>query len=684
MNPTVHLDFETYSEAPLRVCGGYRYAMDRTTEILCACYSFDDEDEVFTWVPCITQAQAKQHGLPVNSFWKYGPEVPSRLASAVATGATIIAHNASFERAIWEAVVVRRHGGPKTKREQFVCTAARSAASGLPRSLEHVAMSLGEGNQKDTEGSKLLKIFAMPKKVTKKDTRARIFPLDMPDEFKRLCSYCQQDVRTEKNVDKKVPHLHPREQALFAFDMLVNERGLRIDIPMVEKASRIVAQIESEIVAEVVKLTTCDEWPEGLRPTQRDKMLKFFDSIGVILENMQADHVRKYMRENIGKISELGRRLLLLRMEASKASTKKFVSMMAYCGPDQLARGTLLFTGAHTGRWSGKGIQPHNFIRGKLKYEEQLRVFELIKMNDHELFDLFYEWPLTAISSCMRGFIIPSEGKILRVVDYASIEARVLAWLAQEEWVLKVYESGLNLYKQMAAAVFNIEDAESISKDCNEYKIGKNLVLGCGYGLGAAKFVAYSEKAGVEISEAFAKQAVKAYRTKHRKIVSFWYDVERCAIAAVRNGATRENPVTLRNLQFFVEDQWFCIKLPVGRCLRYFRPKVVPVEKFGEPALQLQFKTEFRGRLVTESTYGGKLVENIVQATARDILVEGMYQAEQHGYRVIGTVHDEILTEQLPDEGSIHELEKIVCQLPSWANGLPISAEGFESYRYRK
>lgn len=334
---------------------------------------------------------------------------------------------------------------------------------------------------------------------------------------------------------------------------------------------------------------------------------------------------------------------------------------------------------------SGKGVQPHNFTRGFLKYEEILRIFELLKTADHEVFSMLYEWPISVLGSCMRGFIIPSDGKILRVVDYASIEARVLAWLAEEAWVLEVYKSGKNLYKAMSAAVFNIPgDPEDIDKGSNEYKIGKNLILGCGYSLGAAKFVAYSEKAGVEITEAFAKKAVKDYRNKHKKIVQFWYDVERCSIAAVREKRTEQNPVRLRNLSFYVKDQWFCIQLPSGRCLRYYRPKVVPVEKFGEPALQLQFKTEFRGRLVSESTYGGKLVENIVQATARDVLVNGMFEAEEHGYPVYGTVHDEIITETDPDFGSVHELEKIVCKLPGWAPGLPLAAEGFESYRYRK
>lgn len=680
----LHLDFETFSEANLRVCGGYAYAQHPTTEVLCCCWAVDEET-VCTWVPCITPEQAKLFGFPQNKFWFYGALIPRILFAAVASGMSIVAHNASFERAVWQAVVVRKHGGPPTKRSQFVCTAARAAAANLPRSLGGVGMALDTKHQKDKEGDRLLKLFAMARKPTKKDDRVRIMPLHLAEEFKALCRYCQDDVRTERDVDKLIPQLHPEEQKLFTFDMLINERGIRLDIPLVRKASIVLAQLEKDIVADVVQRTTCPEWPNGLRPTQRDKMMKFFHSIGVALENMQADHVRKYLKVNAATLPELARELLLLRIEAGKSATKKFVSMLAYAGDgDHRARGTLLFHGAATGRWSGKGVQPHNFIRGNLKYPEQLRVFELLQLADHEVMSMLYEWPITAIGSVMRGFIIPSEGKILRVVDYASIEARVLAWLAGEDWVLKVYISGLNLYKVMAGAVFGIQDAENISKDCNEYKIGKNLVLGCGYGLGGAKFVAYSEKAGVEITEAFAKKAVKDYRTKHRKIVQFWYDVERCAIAAVRERRTREKPVTLRNLKFFCEDQWFCIQLPNTRCLRYYRPKVVPVEKFGEPALQLQFKTEFRGRLVSESTYGGKLVENIVQATARDILANGMFEAENNGYPVHGTVHDEIITETEPNFGSVHELEKIVCKLPWWAGGLPLSAEGFESYRYHK
>lgn len=330
---------------------------------------------------------------------------------------------------------------------------------------------------------------------------------------------------------------------------------------------------------------------------------------------------------------------------------------------------------------SGKGIQPHNFIRGTLKYDEQLRVLSLLEHADHEIFTILYEWPISRIAQCMRGFITAKPGKILRVVDYSSIEARVLAWLANELRVLQIYIDGLDVYKVMAASVYSTT-YDGVTSE--QRRIGKNLVLGCGYGLGGAKFVSYSEAAGVEIEEKFAKDAVKKYRQDHPNIVRFWGEVERAAISAVSRKRTRDNPVVLRNLKFFVEDFWFCIQLPSGRCLRYFKPRVVPVEKFGEPALQLQYRTEVRGRLYPESTYGGKLVENITQAVARDLLVNGMFAAEAAGFPVFGTVHDEIITETEMEFGSHKELEAIVCQLPPWAKGLPVAAEGFSSERYRK
>lgn len=351
MSSAVHLDFETFSTAPLKVCGAYHYAQHATTEVLCCCWAVDDEP-VCTWVPRLDDDEARKFRFPRNKFWFYGPTVPEPLAEAIRSGMHVIAHNAQFERAVWQAIVVKRHGGPPIKRGQFVCTAARAAAANLPRSLGGVGMALDTKHQKDKEGARLLKMFAMPRKPSKKDDRVRILPLDAPDEFRKLCDYCADDVRTERDVDKLIPALHPTEQALYTFDMEINERGLLLDIPLVRKASTVLKRLEQNIILDVQRRTTCEAWPEGLRPTQRDKMMQFFSSIGVELENLQADHVRKYLKTNAATLPAVARELLLLRIEAGKSSTKKFVSMMA-CTTwrDHRARGTLLFYGASTGRW---------------------------------------------------------------------------------------------------------------------------------------------------------------------------------------------------------------------------------------------------------------------------------------------------------------------------------------------
>lgn len=679
MTHAIHLDFETYSALDLKRCGAWRYSVDPSTEVLYCCWAVG-EDDVQTWCPALIKPQAVKLGFPSN--WHYGPTIPKRLADAVSQGYLFYAHNAQFERYIWENILVRRHGAPRSQRSQFRCTAVRAAAAGLPRKLEFAAMALGTAQQKDTEGARLIKLFCQPKKVTKKDPRSRIFPADNPLQFIRFGEYCGQDVRTERDIDKQIPQLHPNIQRLFELDMLVNERGVGLDIPLVKRAAVIVRQLEGVINTRVQVITKCEQFPEGLRPTQRDKMMQFFSSIGVELENMQADYIRKFVRANLRSLAPVAKELLILRIEAGKSSTKKFAAMLAYADPrDNRARGTFLMFGGHTGRFSSRGVQFQNVIRGNLKFTEVLRIFALLAKADAEGFSMLYEWPISAISQCMRGFIIPGAGRILRVVDYSAIEARVLAWLAQDEEILQAYRTGLDVYKVMAAQLFRVP-YDAVTDE--QRRIGKTIILGCGYGLGAVKFVVYCEKNGIEITEELAKLAVRTYRQERRKIVTFWYDVERAAILAVRENRTYENHVRLRNLKFFIDDKWFCIELPSGRWLRYYQPRVRVVDKFGEPAFQLSYKVEFRGRLVNESTYGGKLVENMTQAVALDLLVNGMFEAEKEGYPVIGTVHDELLTEPKIGHGSFKHLEEIVSRIPPWATGCPISAQGFESYRYRK
>lgn len=653
-----HLDFETYSAAPLKVTGAYRYAQDFTTEVLIASY----------WLPGMA------HGDDPLVWLPYKEPIPAELRVAAASKDVIwYAHNAQFERSVWHYALRRRW--PRLADippERWRCTAAMARASGLSGRLEVAMRMLGTGVEKDAEGSRLIKKFSVPRKPTKADPRTRIHPDDDPADFQRFVEYCQQDVRAEMELHDKLPDLHPREQKFFTLDMVMNERGLPIDVPLARKASRVLAVLEQDIATEVTKLTG------GIRATQREKLMAFLQTQGLSMENLQAQTVRDALK-NLQDLPPNLQRLLLLRIEASKASTKKIKSMLACACPETgVVRGGFLFHGAHTGRYAGRLVQPQNFIRGNLKPHQQDRVFRLLDMDDPDVLKLVYEWPIDTVSQVMRGFIAAPNGKKFVVVDYTAIEARVLAWVAGELRVLRAYRQGVDVYKMMASALFGVPIEEVTSE---QRRLGKNLVLGCGYSLGAARFVEYCAGLGTHVEPDFARVAVKLYREQHPAIVASWKVAEQAAVDAILNPGQKFKAL---RCTFFVRDEWLCIRLPSGREIRYFRPKALPVERWGKAAYQISFVTEYNGKIYRDTTYGGKLVENIVQAIARDVMREGMFQAEDAGYPCVGTVHDELLT--LPDEdfGSHEELEAVVCEPADWMQGIPLGSEGFTTRRYRK
>lgn len=655
----LHLDYETFSACPIAKAGAYRYARHPTTEVLIASYWLPgmdtDFDEPLVWLPCtepipldlITAAKDKS-----IEFW---------------------AHNAQFERAVTTWALRRMHPSfPEVPIERWMCTAALAAANGLARNLDTALQMLGTGVGKDPEGKRLIKKFSIPRKPTKNDPRTRIFPEDDPADFDKFVRYCQQDVLGELELHTHLPPMHPEERRFFHLDMHMNERGLPIDLPLVRKTYDVLQVLEKNIHDEVAKLTG------GIKATQREKMLAVFAGMGIDLENIRAQTVRDELANN-KDLSEDARRLLQLRVEAGKASTKKLVSMLACTDPDdQVVQGGFLFHGAHTGRYAGRLVQPQNFIRGSLKPHQQDTVFDLLELADPDIMAMLYDWPIDTISQCMRGFMRAPEGQRWVVVDYTAIEARVLAWVANEVRVLEAYRKGVDVYKMMASSLFNVP-IENV--DGEQRRLGKNLVLGCGYSLGGARFVEYCAGLGQVVDPAFAMKAVKMYRDQHKGIVSLWKEVEDAAADAIRNPGSR---VEVARCTMFMRQHWFCIQLPSGREIRYAKARATPVERWGKPGFQISFMTEFHGKVVRETTYGGKLVENIVQGIARDVMREGMFSAEEAGYPCHGTVHDELLTLRQHGEGSHHELEKIVCTLPKWTRGIPLNAEGFECVRYRK
>jgi len=410
-----HLDFETFSEIDIRKVGAHRYARHPSTEVLIACYLLPGMDEVEVWLP--------RQEAP-----------PARLMSWIRQGGKVGAHNAAFERSVWRWCLRRMHPStPEIKDNQWVCTAAKAAASGLPRSLEKALKAAGLEVEKDLEGSKLIKVFCGPRKPTKADARTRILPEQDP-RFQRFIEYCQQDVRGEVALDEALPDLIPRQRRMFLLDMAMNDRGLPIDIPLVRKALKVVKTLEEDIGRRVSALTG------GLKATQVAKMIEMFAERGLDIANMQKNTIEEALKDT--NLDAGTRALLELRVEAGKASTKKLISMMACADPDDwVVQGGFLYHGAHTGRYAGRLVQPHNFIRGMLKDHQRDLVFALLEHEDADLFTLLYDKPIDVISQCMRGFIRAPAGYELAVVDYTAIEARILAWVAGEETILAATRS---------------------------------------------------------------------------------------------------------------------------------------------------------------------------------------------------------------------------------------------------
>lgn len=648
-----HLDFETFSEIDIRKVGAHRYARHPSTEVLIACYQLPGMREPEVWLP--------RQEAP-----------PARLMSWVRQGGKVGAHNAAFERAVWRWCLRRMHPStPEIKDNQWVCTAAKAAASGLPRSLDKALKAAGLEVSKDLEGGKLIKVFCNPRKPTKADARTRILP-EQDARFQRFIEYCQQDVRGEIALDEALPDLIPRQRRMFLLDMAMNDRGLPIDIPLVRKALKVVKTLEEDIGKRVSALTG------GLKATQVAKMIEMFAERGLDIANMQKNTIEEALKDT--KLDAGTRALLELRVEAGKASTKKLISMMACADPDDwVVQGGFLYHGAHTGRYAGRLVQPHNFIRGMLKDHQRELVFDLLEYEDADLFTLLYDKPIDVISQCMRGFIRAPAGYELAVVDYTAIEARILAWVAGEETILAAYRKGLDVYKVMAVTLFRLKDVSEVSDE--QRRIAKNLVLGCGYQLGGVKFVDYCANAGVIITEEFAKSAVTTYRKGVPAIVASWKTVENLVAGAIRHPGTVYEGLKCK---FYMMEHWLCIELPSGRSIRYPYARAVPVERWGKPAYEISFRTEIKGQFVREKTYGGKLIENIVQAIALDVMQEGMLSAETNGYPVIGTVHDELLSLRKKGTSNVKELEALVCNVPAWSKGMPLAAKGFICVRYRK
>lgn len=652
------IDLETRSVVDLRKTGVHRYAEDDSTDVLCMAYAFDNE--------------------PVQ-LWTRGLPFPARLRAHIREGGVLRAHNAQFERVMWRGVLVPKYHFPATTYDHWHCTAAESAAMGLPRALFKVAEVLRVAEQKDDTGHKLMLRMCKPRGF---DDEGKPIWLEDAASLERLGAYCKQDVATERDVARRLRRLDEQERQVYILDQKINDRGIMLDRPLVLAAQKIVARGQREANTELAEITGGDI--DAVTQTRR--MPDWLQANGVDVDNVRKDTVRDLLAgEDVdGDV----RRLLEIRQEVGKSSVGKIDTMLEVVCDDDILRGLLLYHGAHTGRWSGQKVQPQNFPRGGSVADPEQFIDDVLAGRFARLSESYH--PVEIVSALLRGMLRAKPGHRFLSGDYSQIEARLVCWIAGA-----TYED--NEYEKMAGVIFSRPWEEVLA----EYKsgtgdggfqrqIGKNSTLGCGFGMGDARFQEQvKEQTGLDISDELADRAVTAYRTRKHQVQQFWYDIDDTAQAAIRNPGRIFTCGRNDSLRWLTKGKFLWCVLPSGRPLAYALPRLeeqVVKKKDGGTFTKvgIAYSGIHNRRWVKRRTYGGALTENVVQAMARDIMTSNMLQVEEAGYPVVLTVHDEVVADVPDGHGSLDEYLSLLETCPAWATGAPIAVEGWEGPRYKK
>jgi DNA polymerase bacteriophage-type len=678
------IDTETYSPVPINQ-GTARYSTQ--VEVIIVTWAVDD-GPVHLWEPDVLDT------------------MPPALANALDQADEIIAHNAYFERSVlrvqpWFKVQ------PLT---QWRCTMAMAFAHGLPGKLDQLCtifkVPLSEAKH---DGKDLIQFFCKPQGTTK----ARNLPRDHRADWRKFCEYAKSDITALRAIYKKLPkwNCSAFETALWHLDQTINDRGVAVDTEFAKSIVMAVAAEQKILNARTMEITQ----DTIQRTTQRDLLLGYLLlEYGVELPDLTADTVERRLKDP--ELPEYVKELLRIRLKASKSSSSKYKRLLSMEVAGRLY-GTLQYCAANrTGRWGGRGFQPQNLPRPSHKAADIEHGIEAAKAG---CLDLVTDNVMALASSALRGALVAAKGKKLVISDLSNIEGRKLAWLAGEQWKLDAFAAfdageGEDLYKVSYGRAFGVDPA-SVEKDSDERQIGKVMELALGYEGGVGAFVTMASTYGVDL-ELMAEKAwhsipatvmreaestwrwaeqqrrtlglrrevyivcdalKRMWRNAHPAITQFWDDLKTAALIAI------QNPNTVfkagEHISFDRVGAWLRMRLPSGRYLCYPDPKAD-----GGKISYVGVNTYSR-KWSRISTYGGKLAENATQASSRDIMAYAMFAAEEAGYPLVLTVHDELMTEVPDTEGYTDaELSTILATNPQWAKGLPLAAAGSTKYRYGK
>lgn len=644
----IGIDIETYSSNDLKSCGVYKYVEADDFTILLFSYSVDGAA-----VQCVDFAQ--------------GETLPAEILAALRDPAVIkTAFNAAFER----ICISRYYGWPLMDPAQWRCTMVRAARMGLPLSLEQCGEVLRLEDGKMKEGKTLIRYFSTPTKGK------RHLPADAPDRWETYKQYNIRDVEVEQQVLAKVRRLEPAEfdEQLYVVDQLINDRGVLLDRQLAENAARFDEDYKAQLLDEAKALTGMEN-PNST--TQLKEYIRKVTGVSVAtLNKKNLDEV-----ESLVKHSSKARRALELRREMGKTSNKKYAAMLECVCADGRIHGLLQFCGAaRTGRWAGRLVQVQNLPQNHLRDLDYAR--SLVKLGDLDDFQQNYANPTQVLSELIRTAFIAKPGCTLHVCDFSAIEARVIAWLAGEQWVLDVFRGGGDIYCATASQMFGVP-VQKHGPNAELRQKGKIAVLALGYGGGVAALEAMGgSRMGLTQQE--EKDIMQRWRQANPHIVRFWGIIEAAAVRAIKTGEA-----TTIHRGIVVAYRWgmLLITLPSGRTICYPRAEIGIERNDGwrgdHEIIEYEGMNQVTKKWERIRTYGGKLTENVVQAIARDILGHIILRAHDSGLNIVFHIHDEIVVEAEPGQ-TLQDVESIFSKPINWCRDLPLKGAGYTTPYYLK
>ena len=648
------IDVETFSSVDLAKAGAYKYADSKDFTILLFGYSID-----YGAVEVVDIAG--------------GQKFPEELLDMLTDPSVLkTAYNAPFER-----TTIGRYFALPMPPEQWSDTMVLAAQAGLPFGLEAVGKAMGlPPDEAKADGRALINYFSKPCRPTLSNGgRTRNMPWDDYERWERYKAYNKRDVEVENTIRRRLVHLSPddTEQRFWQLDQHINDRGVKLDLDLIRNAIDMSESYTKALTAKAIRLS-------GVTNVKSQQQIKdWLSSVeGVKIESLN----KKAMPEVLASLkTDEARELLALRSELSKTSVAKFEKMQTCACSDSHARGLFQFYGAaRTGRFSGRLIQLQNLPQNHLADIANVR--SLVKAGLYEELSKKYPNINSTLSELIRTAIIPENGCRFIVADFSAIEARVIAWFAREEADLEEFRGAGKIYELTASRMFGVPK-ERIAKGNPEYELrakGKVATLACGYGGGEKALIAMGAlRSGIPESE--LPMLVSQWRSAHENIVAWWRSLEDTAKKAIRTKSSAQDPIG--GIRFDYEDSNLYLVLPSGRRLTYVNARIGS-NRFGNSSVLYAGSNQVTHKWETLETYGGKLAENVVQATARDCLRDAMLRLDENGYDIRMHVHDEVIINEPKDGRTLEDVITIMRQTPDWAEGLPLNAAGFVSDFYMK